>query len=1230
MKLTQELLSIVSEAKIDSISLSNEMFAAELGHQGTFDKLAKKIGLTEATKRPDLMEGYKEVKQKFISAGTPIDDVSKVLSSFKDLVDRNQVKGDERNIDWWGKKSFDEFKSFVDDKVREKSKTQIKRKKITGKSINLIDNEDWLVVIPLDKDASCFYGKHSDWCTTKANQAYFEKYFYDKDVILIYCLNKKTGGMWAISAQKDLDETELFDKNDKSINKEEFKNQTGLDSKKLIDLALSHYSKIDGSKKPYREALVRLESVKWNELYRRSSQIESDIVLSGARMYYGSYLEAVGDDASEEAKLAAVKAQPSSIQFLEHPSETIQLAAVRGDGSCIEFIDKPSEAVQLAALEEYFHSIHNVPDTNEVLKIAIDVLKKIQPSVITQFKKKHKVGLSEANGIFEPVTDADIRKDNETLVRRGGVLKKNSNGTFQVITDGDKTLRQAKSRNVTESAGGRSAEQLELGDEVEVTGNVSFKGETGQIASFGKNKKFVVVKLHQGGEHAFHSLDVSEVEADPRENEADTQDEKDKFYIAFYDRDEERSWVGLISKEHGGKWHEKSHRGRPEKRWGQSYMAYLSPSDIMQWIHKDYGRDIEIEGPFDTAKEAEEYVTQNWGSLSEAVKVLTPYENAVKVIGAAYRKILGDKTYSGQELEDIKDAYKALRNALEEDDLRAFKKAWKVADEHCAGGYDSPKDAYGLDALVNAVLELEGVDFEGLRAFIRHFKLKESRDVISDDDQLNESYCSDLKLKANREKRAGNMLSYYKLMMRYSEEMQSASEFNAASVGKISMQGKLYLRDAAKYSRDYDTFKKLYDDCYNEMREGVSTGRAISESLKLISNMPPKEGRKNSAKVYRDTDWDEYRVKFFKNGIHQTKADYHTDDKSDAIAVADHWVKYHNVHEGYAASHKLIDVKTGREVVIGTSVTGPRGKKLTVLGWTPGISADDPGSVETNDGTFEPEVLKTEIVPLIKPYVKKVDEASEREEWGISEKGAGSYNSAGDRVYDVTWYKTRNERHQHAMRLKKQGKDYNTYERTVKEGAASWEDLNAAARVLGAKNFSSLTALDAASLVNFKAANEATKSMFGGLTETRSLAGRPTRFWALSQEQMRRVIQEHPELIIQERLNVINEGTTQTPWDILTKLAERHGVEYFSELTPAQMDEYISYRKASEHALRDFKVKQFNELQWQQMAHIMNKHPEFMKGEAASAYAPEPVEEGARLVPISKTDLKHFKSLSSK
>ena len=43
----------------------------------------------------------------------------------------------------------------------------------------------------------------------------------------------------------------------------------------------------------------------------------------------------------------------------------------------------------------------------------------------------------------------------------------------------------------------------------------------------------------------------------------------------------------------------------------------------------------------------------------------------------------------------------------------------------------------------------------------------------------------------------------------------------------------------------------------------------------------------HNAKVYRDTEWNEYRVKFYDTeGQHLVHADYHTDDKDDALSTA--------------------------------------------------------------------------------------------------------------------------------------------------------------------------------------------------------------------------------------------------------------------------------------------------------------------------------------------------------
>lgn len=43
------------------------------------------------------------------------------------------------------------------------------------------------------------------------------------------------------------------------------------------------------------------------------------------------------------------------------------------------------------------------------------------------------------------------------------------------------------------------------------------------------------------------------------------------------------------------------------------------------------------------------------------------------------------------------------------------------------------------------------------------------------------------------------------------------------------------------------------------------------------------------ARVYRDAEWQEWRVKFYQDGRHLAEADDHTDDKGDAQHTARTW-----------------------------------------------------------------------------------------------------------------------------------------------------------------------------------------------------------------------------------------------------------------------------------------------------------------------------------------------------
>lgn len=78
----------------------------------------------------------------------------------------------------------------------------------------------------------------------------------------------------------------------------------------------------------------------------------------------------------------------------------------------------------------------------------------------------------------------------------------------------------------------------------------------------------------------------------------------------------------------------------------------------------------------------------------------------------------------------------------------------------------------------------------------------------------------------------------------------------------------------------------------------------VAEGMRLIST---HENGNRTAKVYKDSEWGEHRVKFYTDGNHHKEADYHTDDKSDATDTAKHWIKQGNVQEGVRSEFSAND-----------------------------------------------------------------------------------------------------------------------------------------------------------------------------------------------------------------------------------------------------------------------------------------------------------------------------------
>lgn len=328
-----------------------------------------------------IAEGYREAEADF-SQVADLDTVKQTISNYKTLVNKNQLQGQERNIDYWRKQGWDLFAQRVSSLQSRPTKSQIKKKQVAGKSIFVEETPQWLIVVPLDKSASCFHGRGTEWCTANPTADHFEQYFYDGNILLIYCLKKETGERFAIAAHKDLTEIELFSGDDNSITKEKFLQLTGLDPIVIRDRAFNVADvSADKSRNEYKENLAKLNSIFWQggKFSTRTQEVEDLILSTRSPRFSRLYLDKIGNsnyppeiilsairpDESERVYArffsyqqnptpalikSAVRINPAIARYVDNLDPKIQMELVKKDPTYIEYINNPVKEAQMEAI----------------------------------------------------------------------------------------------------------------------------------------------------------------------------------------------------------------------------------------------------------------------------------------------------------------------------------------------------------------------------------------------------------------------------------------------------------------------------------------------------------------------------------------------------------------------------------------------------------------------------------------------------------------------------------------------------------------------------------------------------------------------------------------------------------------------------------------------------------------------------------------------------------------
>lgn len=150
-----------------------------------------------------LGEGFKEIAVKF---NKEVDDVTvkKYMDKYKLLKERNKIKGVEADIDSWSKKTWNDFKTFVDsfDETKIKSRNEVKKEAYK----NVVAENDEYVIIKIHNAEDAYaLGKGTVWCIASGEKPMAELHYdeYSKDSDFYFAIKKNMGEISKIEVNRD-------------------------------------------------------------------------------------------------------------------------------------------------------------------------------------------------------------------------------------------------------------------------------------------------------------------------------------------------------------------------------------------------------------------------------------------------------------------------------------------------------------------------------------------------------------------------------------------------------------------------------------------------------------------------------------------------------------------------------------------------------------------------------------------------------------------------------------------------------------------------------------------------------------------------------------------------------------------------------------------------------------------------------------------------------------------
>jgi hypothetical protein len=253
-------------------------------------------------------------------------------------------------------------------------------KNIKQDAEKVFEDDNWLVIIPHTEEASCYYGKNTQWCTAATKSGNMFKYYNDQGPLYIN-INKKTNEKF----QFHFETNSFMDETDSRIDFKKFiKNNSDLKEfyLKIMIKANTHSYLLPTLFGYDKDEEANLNAVKKSVFNIQYISNPSEEVKLEAATQDGIALQFI-DNPTDEMKYAAVKSNSVALSYIKNPSDDLIKTAVKYNGKAIEYVDNPSEELQVLAVTRDYFAIECIKDPCEKAQI---IAVQQRPSLINVLK----------------------------------------------------------------------------------------------------------------------------------------------------------------------------------------------------------------------------------------------------------------------------------------------------------------------------------------------------------------------------------------------------------------------------------------------------------------------------------------------------------------------------------------------------------------------------------------------------------------------------------------------------------------------------------------------------------------------------------------------------------------------------------------------------------------------------------------------------------------------------